>query len=92
MNDLLQTMALAGPGTGGQWVNSSDNLDGPEDVEGGGSGGQRMKELGSMAYSTNAIDYATLSLPAGHRGRQKLRVKGQNPKSQVGNSKYNFYM
>ncbi|XP_046884675.1 girdin isoform X1 [Hypomesus transpacificus] len=75
MNDLLQTMALAGPGTGGQWVNSSDNLDGPEDVEGGGSGGQRMKELGSMAYSTNAIDYATLSLPAGHRGRQKLRVK-----------------
>ncbi|KAL2083255.1 hypothetical protein ACEWY4_021028 [Coilia grayii] len=69
MNDLLQTMAQAG----GQWAGSSDNLDGPE--EEAAPGGQRMKELGSMAYSTNAINYATLSLPAGHRAKQKLKKK-----------------
>lgn len=70
MNDLLQTMAQAG----GQWAGSSDNLDGPEESA---PGGQRMKELGSMAYSTNAINYATLSLPAGHRAKQKQRSKGR---------------
>ncbi|XP_022537587.2 girdin isoform X3 [Astyanax mexicanus] len=69
MNDLLQTMALAG----GQWASSTDNLDGPEEVASAGDG-QRMKELGSMAYSTNAINCATLSLPASHN-KQKLKNK-----------------
>ncbi|XP_062375122.1 girdin-like isoform X2 [Sardina pilchardus] len=68
MNDLLQTMAQAG----GQWAGSTDNLDDPEESA---PGGQRMKELGPMAYSTNAINYATLSLPAGHRSKQKLKGK-----------------
>ncbi|XP_047672031.1 girdin isoform X2 [Tachysurus fulvidraco] len=54
MNDLLQSMALAGAG---QWSGSTDHLEAPEDpVCAGGS--QRMKEL---AYSTTAIDYTTLS-------------------------------
>ncbi|XP_031435364.1 girdin isoform X2 [Clupea harengus] len=68
MNDLLQTMGQAG----GQWAVSTDNLDGPEEAS---PGGQRMKELGSMAYSTTAINYATLSLPAGPRTKQKLKNK-----------------
>ncbi|XP_036402198.1 girdin-like isoform X3 [Megalops cyprinoides] len=62
MNDLLQTMALAG----GQWAGSSEQLDGQE----GPDSGQRMKELGSMAYSTNAINYATLS-----RAKQRAKAK-----------------
>lgn len=70
MNDLLQTMGQAG----GQWAVSTDNLDGPEEAS---PGGQRMKELGSMAYSTTAINYATLSLPAGPRTKQKLKNKGR---------------
>lgn len=80
MNDLLQTMAVAG-GPGGQWVCSSENLDGPEAGDGAISGssrrsGQRMKEL---ALSTNAIDCATLTLPAaaGSRTKPRLQVKGQ---------------
>uniref|UniRef100_A0A665X530 Coiled-coil domain containing 88A n=1 Tax=Echeneis naucrates TaxID=173247 RepID=A0A665X530_ECHNA len=81
MNDLLQTMAVAG-GPGAQWAGSIENLDGTEggDVSGtGGSrrGGQRMKEL---AFSTNAIDCATLTLPSSGHSRAKLRlqVKGQD--------------
>ncbi|KAL6466474.1 hypothetical protein MHYP_G00242780 [Metynnis hypsauchen] len=70
MNDLLQTMALAG----GQWTASTDHLEGPEEAASAG-GSQRMKDLGSMAYSTNAINYATLSLPAGHSTKQKLKNK-----------------
>uniref|UniRef100_A0A7N8XLH0 Coiled-coil domain containing 88A n=1 Tax=Mastacembelus armatus TaxID=205130 RepID=A0A7N8XLH0_9TELE len=80
MNDLLQTMAVAG-GPGTQWAGSTENLDGAETGDGSmtGSkrrGGQRMKEL---ALSTNAIDSATLSLPsAGHsRAKHQLQVKGQ---------------
>uniref|UniRef100_A0A8C3AYJ5 Coiled-coil domain containing 88A n=1 Tax=Cyclopterus lumpus TaxID=8103 RepID=A0A8C3AYJ5_CYCLU len=63
MNDLLQTMAVAG-GPGAQWASSIDNLDGGEAGDAGmtvGSrrgGGPRMKEL---AFSTNAIDCARLS-------------------------------
>ncbi|KAJ8387320.1 hypothetical protein AAFF_G00158160 [Aldrovandia affinis] len=68
MNDLLQTMALAGA----QWAGSSENLDGPEEE---GGGGPSMKELGSMAYSTTAINYATLHLPAGHRAKQRHRAR-----------------
>nr|XP_023683877.1 girdin isoform X3 [Paramormyrops kingsleyae] len=67
MNDLLQSMALAG----GPWAGSSENLDGPEEA----ASRQRRKELGSMAYSTTAINYATLNLPAGHRSKQRLKAK-----------------
>uniref|UniRef100_A0AAY4B9I4 Coiled-coil domain containing 88A n=1 Tax=Denticeps clupeoides TaxID=299321 RepID=A0AAY4B9I4_9TELE len=69
MNDLLQTMALAG----GQWASSTDNLDQPEEAP---AGSQRMKEMGSLAYSTNAINYATLSLPAGRQAKLKHKNKG----------------
>lgn len=81
MNDLLQTMAVAG-GPGAQWAGSIENLDGSETADSGmtGSsrrGGQRMKEL---ALSTNAIDCAALTLPsAGHsRAKLRLQVKGQD--------------
>ncbi|XP_072246765.1 girdin isoform X2 [Leuresthes tenuis] len=78
MNDLLQTMAVAGV-SGAQWTSSTDNLDGPEAGDSGMTGtskrsGQRMKEL---AFSTNAIDCTALTLPtAGHsRAKQRLKVK-----------------
>ncbi|XP_069395409.1 girdin isoform X4 [Paralichthys olivaceus] len=76
MNDLLQTMAVAG-GPGAQWAGSIENLDGAEVGDGGmtGSsrrGGQRMKEL---AFSTNAIDCAALTLPSAGRSRAKLRLQ-----------------
>ncbi|KAM7385349.1 hypothetical protein PAMP_001437 [Pampus punctatissimus] len=77
MNDLLQTMAVAG-GTGAQWaVGSIENLDGAEGGDArmtGGSrrGGQRMKEL---AFSTNAIDCAALTLPTAGHSRAKLRLQ-----------------
>lgn len=84
MNDLLQTMAVAG-GPGAQWASSIDNLDGAEAGDAGMTGsssssrrsGQRMKEL---ALSTNAIDCAALTLPtAGHRrAKLRLQVKGQH--------------
>ncbi|XP_029608361.1 girdin isoform X2 [Salmo trutta] len=70
MNDLLQTMALAG----GQWAGSTENLEGPVETN-GGSSTRRMKELGSMAYSTNAINYATLTLPSGSRAKRSLKIK-----------------
>ncbi|XP_060773132.1 LOW QUALITY PROTEIN: girdin-like [Neoarius graeffei] len=54
MNDLLQSMALAGAG---QWSGSTDHLEAPEDPV-SAAGSQRMKEL---AYSTTAINYTTLS-------------------------------
>ncbi|KPP78754.1 girdin-like, partial [Scleropages formosus] len=69
MNDLLQSMALAG----GPWAGSSENLDEPEEA----ANRQRLKELGSMAYSTTAINYATLNLPSGHRSKQRLKAKGR---------------
>uniref|UniRef100_A0A3P8RSZ6 Coiled-coil domain containing 88A n=1 Tax=Amphiprion percula TaxID=161767 RepID=A0A3P8RSZ6_AMPPE len=79
MNDLLQTMAVAG-GPGAQWAGSTENLDGVEAGDAGMAGssrrsGQRMKEL---AFSTNAIDCAALTLPsAGHsRAKLRLQVKG----------------
>lgn len=80
MNDLLQTMAVAGSPSS-QWAGSSENLDSAEAGDSGITGcsrrsGQRMKEL---ALSTNAIDYAALTLPSAGRSRAKLRlqVKGQ---------------
>uniref|UniRef100_A0A8C7L652 Coiled-coil domain containing 88A n=1 Tax=Oncorhynchus kisutch TaxID=8019 RepID=A0A8C7L652_ONCKI len=73
MNDLLQTMALAG----GQWAGSTENLEAPVETN-GGSGTRRMKGLGSMAYSTNAINYATLTLPSGSRAKRSLKIKGRD--------------
>ncbi|XP_055783596.1 girdin-like isoform X3 [Salvelinus fontinalis] len=70
MNDLLQTIALAG----GQWAGSTENLEGPVEAN-GGSRSRHMKELGSMAYSTNAINYATLTLPSGNRAKRSLKIK-----------------
>uniref|UniRef100_A0AAQ4PD90 HOOK N-terminal domain-containing protein n=1 Tax=Gasterosteus aculeatus aculeatus TaxID=481459 RepID=A0AAQ4PD90_GASAC len=57
MNDLLQTMAVAGD-PDGQWASSIDNLDGAEAGDAvvaasRGRSGRRMKDL---AFSTNAID------------------------------------
>uniref|UniRef100_A0A672G7W7 Coiled-coil domain containing 88A n=1 Tax=Salarias fasciatus TaxID=181472 RepID=A0A672G7W7_SALFA len=86
MNDLLQSMAVAG-GPGAQWAGSTENLDGPEAGDGAGTGssrrsGQRMKEL---ALSTNAIDCAALTLPsAGHKIASCEDVAGSSddPKSQ----------
>ncbi|KAI1897007.1 hypothetical protein AGOR_G00100770 [Albula goreensis] len=52
MNDLLHSLALAG-GT------SSENLDVPEE----NSAGHRRRVLGSLAFSTTAINYSSLSLP-----------------------------
>ncbi|XP_035386243.1 girdin isoform X2 [Electrophorus electricus] len=74
MNDLLQTMAPAG----GQWSSSTDHLDTPEEAALASAviaagGGQRRKELGTMAYSTTAIDCATLGLPPGHGSKHKLK-------------------
>uniref|UniRef100_A0A4W5QLJ9 Coiled-coil domain containing 88A n=1 Tax=Hucho hucho TaxID=62062 RepID=A0A4W5QLJ9_9TELE len=73
MNDLLQTMAMAG----GQWAGSTENLEGPVETN-GGSSTRRMKEMGSMAYSTNAINYATLTLPSGSRAKRSLKIKGRD--------------
>ncbi|XP_061646415.1 girdin isoform X5 [Phyllopteryx taeniolatus] len=78
MNDLLQTMTVAG-GPGADWAGSTENLDGGEAGDGGGGrrgggGGQRMKEL---AFSSDAIDCAALTLPSSaHRGpTHRLHVK-----------------
>ncbi|XP_051815460.1 girdin isoform X4 [Acanthochromis polyacanthus] len=76
MNDLLQSMAVAG-GPGAQWAGSIENLDGVEAGDAGMTGssrrsGQRMKEL---AFSTNAIDCAALTLPSAGRSRAKLRLQ-----------------
>ncbi|XP_030011198.1 girdin isoform X3 [Sphaeramia orbicularis] len=73
MNDLLQTMVLAG-GPDAQWASSIENLDGTEATGTTRRSGQRMKEL---ALSTNAIDCAALTLPsAGHsRTKNRLQVK-----------------
>ncbi|XP_051775627.1 girdin-like isoform X9 [Erpetoichthys calabaricus] len=67
MNDLLQTMVVAG----GQWEGSSENLDGPDDA----SSRLRRKELGAMAYSTTAINSATLNPSAGLRSKNKHKAK-----------------
>ncbi|XP_063348103.1 girdin-like isoform X2 [Pelmatolapia mariae] len=76
MNDLLQTMAMAG-GPEAQWAGSIENLDGAEARDANMTGssrrsGQRMKEL---AFSTNAIDCATLTLPSSSHSRTKHRLQ-----------------
>nr|XP_031360154.1 girdin isoform X1 [Lonchura striata domestica]XP_031360155.1 girdin isoform X1 [Lonchura striata domestica] len=67
MNDLVQSMVLAG----GQWTGSSEHLEGPDDI----STGKRRKELGSMAFSTTAINFATVNSSTGFRSKQLLNNK-----------------
>ncbi|XP_018118001.1 girdin isoform X2 [Xenopus laevis] len=61
MNDLVQSMVLAG----GQWAGSADNLEGPEDH----ASGKRRKDLGSMAFSTTAIDFSTANASSAFRSK-----------------------
>ncbi|XP_074805571.1 girdin isoform X4 [Natator depressus] len=67
MNDLVQSMVLAG----GQWTGSSEHLEGPDDR----STGKRKKELGAMAFSTTAINFATVNSSSGFRSKQLLNNK-----------------
>ncbi|NXS61815.1 GRDN protein, partial [Brachypteracias leptosomus] len=67
MNDLAQSMVLAG----GQWTGSSEHLEGPDDI----SAGKRRKELGAMAFSTTAINFATGNSSTGFRSKQLLNNK-----------------
>ncbi|XP_062824893.1 girdin isoform X8 [Anolis carolinensis] len=67
MNDLMQSMVLAG----GQWTGSSEHLEGPDDLR----TGKRRKELGSMAFSTTSINFATVNSAAGLRSKQLLNNK-----------------
>ncbi|XP_030413659.1 girdin isoform X4 [Gopherus evgoodei] len=67
MNDLVQSMVLAG----GQWTGSSEHLEGSDDV----STGKRKKELGAMAFSTTAINFATVNSSSGFRSKQLLNNK-----------------
>ncbi|XP_010002875.1 PREDICTED: girdin isoform X2 [Chaetura pelagica] len=67
MNDLVQSMVLAG----GQWTGSSEHLEGPDDI----STGKRRKELGAMAFSTTAINFAAGNSSTGFRSKQLLNNK-----------------
>ncbi|XP_031806357.1 girdin isoform X11 [Sarcophilus harrisii] len=67
MNDLVQSMVLAG----GQWTGSSENLEVPDDI----STGKRRKELGAMAFSTTAINFATVNSSTGFRSKQLVNNK-----------------
>ncbi|KAK2520265.1 Ccdc88a [Columba guinea] len=67
MNDLVQSMVLAG----GQWTGSSEHLEGPDDI----SAGKRRKELGALAFSTTAINFAAGNSSAGFRSKQLLNNK-----------------
>ncbi|XP_078260988.1 girdin-like isoform X13 [Rhinoraja longicauda] len=66
MNDLLQSMISAGV----QWSGSSENLEESNEV----TEGQRT-ELGSMAFSTTAVNLTT-TRSAGFRSHQRLQPKG----------------
>ncbi|KAE8600823.1 hypothetical protein XENTR_v10013420 [Xenopus tropicalis] len=61
MNDLVQSMVLAG----GQWTGSAENLEGRED----NASGKRRKDLGSMAFSTTAIDFSAANASSGFRSK-----------------------
>ncbi|XP_075269719.1 girdin isoform X2 [Opisthocomus hoazin] len=67
MNDLVQSMVLAG----GQWTGSTEHLEGPDDI----STGKRRKELGAMAFSTTAINFAAINSSTGFRSKQLLNNK-----------------
>ncbi|KAL4663738.1 hypothetical protein H8959_000098, partial [Pygathrix nigripes] len=66
MNDLVQSMVLAG-----QWTGSTENLEVPDDI----STGKRRKELGAMASSTTAINFSTVNSSAGFRSKQLVNNK-----------------
>ncbi|XP_017711479.1 PREDICTED: LOW QUALITY PROTEIN: girdin-like [Rhinopithecus bieti] len=66
MNDLVQSMVLAG-----QWTGSTENLEVPDDI----SMGKRRKELGAMAFSTTAINFSTVNSSAGFRSKQLVNNK-----------------
>ncbi|XP_033094954.1 girdin isoform X2 [Trachypithecus francoisi] len=66
MNDLVQSMVLAG-----QWTGSTENLEVPDDI----STGKRRKELGAMAFSTTAINFSTVNSSAGFRPKQLVNNK-----------------
>ncbi|KAM9315882.1 girdin isoform 2-T2 [Gastrophryne carolinensis] len=67
MNDLVQSMVLAG----GQWAGSAENLDGPDEI----ATGKRRKNLGTMAFSTTAINFSTINQSTSHRTRQIPKSK-----------------
>ncbi|KAG8429498.1 hypothetical protein GDO86_020020 [Hymenochirus boettgeri] len=50
---------------GGQWTGSAENLEGPAD----NATGKRRKDLGSMAFSTTAIDFSAVSASSGYRSK-----------------------
>lgn len=66
MNDLVQSMVLAG-----QWTGSTENLEVPDDI----STGKRRKELGAMAFSTTAINFSTVNSSAAFRSKQLVNNK-----------------
>lgn len=68
MNDLVQSMVLAG----GQWAGSAENLDGPDEIP----TGKRRKDLGTMAFSTTAINFSTVNRAASLRSKQMPKSKG----------------
>lgn len=81
MNDLLQSMAVTGA-PGGQWACSSEYLEGLEHAEDASmpaSSRRERQHMKELAFSTNAIDCATLTLPSASNGRakQRLQVTGQ---------------
>lgn len=68
MNDLVQSMVLAG----GQWTGSAENLEGPDEIP----TGKRRKDLGTMAFSTTAINFSTANQSTGFRTKQILISQG----------------
>ncbi|MEE6474328.1 hypothetical protein FKM82_010349 [Ascaphus truei] len=61
MNDLVQSMVLAG----GQWTGSAENLEGPDDI----ATGKRRTDLGTMTFSTTAINFSTVNPSTGFRSK-----------------------
>lgn len=68
MNDLVQSMVLAG----GQWTGSAENLEGPDEIP----TGKRRKDLGTMAFSTTAINFSTVNQASSFRNKQIPKSKG----------------
>ncbi|XP_018419839.1 PREDICTED: girdin isoform X1 [Nanorana parkeri] len=67
MNDLVQSMVLAG----GQWTGSAENLEGPDEIP----TGKRRKDLGTMAFSTTAINFSTVNQARSFRTKQIPKSK-----------------
>ncbi|KAM5163384.1 girdin isoform 4-T4 [Mantella aurantiaca] len=67
MNDLVQSMVLAG----GQWTGSAEHLEGPDEIP----TGKRRKDLGTMAFSTTAINFSTVNQAASFRSKQIPKSK-----------------